>query len=234
MPKNGRVLFSSPAGRSWLRAKEPVELSLSVVHNDRAKSTAAIHESLKKGVDVNVPSEPFGRTAVANACRIGHMEMVGALFMAGADVDEPDNERRTPLMEVAGMEDHNWADGHEQVFSLLMHARPNLDAQDKDGLTALAYALCEGNSEFAEQLESAGADSALAQKLLDDVRPRAAAAGIGYAIRYGLHENIDRWLADLECPDDARGPLLMACDEGDASIVSKILAYGLDASFRTP
>ena len=88
--------------------------------------------------------------------------------------------------------------------------------------------------QFAEQLESAGADSALAQKLLDDVRPRDAAAGIGYAIRYGLHENIDRWLADLECPDDARGPLLMACDEGDASIVSKILKYGLAASFRTP
>ena len=41
MPKNGRELFSSPAGRSWLSAKDPVEPSLSVLYNDRAKSTAA-------------------------------------------------------------------------------------------------------------------------------------------------------------------------------------------------
>ncbi len=39
MPKNGREQFSWPAGRSWLSAKDPVELSFSVLYNDRARST---------------------------------------------------------------------------------------------------------------------------------------------------------------------------------------------------
>ena len=41
MPKNGRELFSWPAGRSCLSAKGRVELSRSGLHNDRARSKAA-------------------------------------------------------------------------------------------------------------------------------------------------------------------------------------------------
>jgi len=41
MPKNGREQFLSPAGRSRLSSKDAVERSLSILHNDRARSTAA-------------------------------------------------------------------------------------------------------------------------------------------------------------------------------------------------
>ncbi len=39
MPKNGREPFSWPADRSWLPAKDAVEHSLSILHNDRTRST---------------------------------------------------------------------------------------------------------------------------------------------------------------------------------------------------
>ena len=40
MPKHDRELFAWPTGGSWLSAKDPVERSLSILQNDRARSTA--------------------------------------------------------------------------------------------------------------------------------------------------------------------------------------------------
>jgi len=41
MSKNGRRQFSWPADRSWLSSKDAVERSLSILHNDRARSTVS-------------------------------------------------------------------------------------------------------------------------------------------------------------------------------------------------
>jgi len=49
MPKNDRALFSWPAGLSWLSVKVPVERSLSVLHNDRARSTATLTYPMSTG-----------------------------------------------------------------------------------------------------------------------------------------------------------------------------------------
>ncbi len=90
-----------------------------------------------------------GRSALHEAARAGHAEIVGALLAAGADVQASDGEGRTPWLEAA-------RGGHLPVIERLLPARPELHVADGDGRTALALA-CS-----AEQV-----DPALVQRLLE-------------------------------------------------------------------
>ena len=90
-----------------------------------------------------------GRSALHEAARAGHAEIVGTLLAAGADVQASDGDGRTPWLEAA-------RGGHLQVIERLLPARPELHVADGDGRTALALA-CS-----AEQV-----DPALVQRLLE-------------------------------------------------------------------
>src|SRR5688572_18159821 len=90
-----------------------------------------------------------GRSALHEAARAGHAEIVGTLLAAGADVQASDGEGRTPWLDAA-------RGGHLQVIERLLPARPDLHVADGEGRTALALA-CS-----AEQI-----DPALVQRLLE-------------------------------------------------------------------
>lgn len=71
------------------------------------------------------------------ACRKGYADIVDILLKAGANVDTAGMYSWTPLLvAVSG--------GHQECVALLLDRKPNVNALDKDGMTALSLACREG------------------------------------------------------------------------------------------
>ena len=84
------------------------------------------------------------------SCRRGCTEIVSQLLSAGAQVDRTGMYSWTPLLvAVRG--------NFPSVVSLLLEEKPNVNAVDQEGLTALALACKEGSTDIAYQLIAAGA-----------------------------------------------------------------------------
>lgn len=95
------------------------------------------------------------RSALHEAALAGHLEIVNALLVAGADVQARDLAGRTPLLDAA------WS-GRLGVVYALLAAQADVDAQDKEGRNALMLAsIGEAPSvTVIERLLEAGADPA--------------------------------------------------------------------------
>ena len=84
------------------------------------------------------------------SCRKGSADIVHQLLTAGAQVDTTGMYSWTPLLvAVRG--------NFPSVVALLLEEKPNVNAVDQEGLTALALACKEGRIDIAYQLISAGA-----------------------------------------------------------------------------
>lgn len=89
-------------------------------------------------VDVNACHKPTGITPLMEAVRNDNEEIVKLLLQHKADADLKDMEGRTALIWAAKKK-------HWKLISLLLEASGNvLDARDRKGMTALAYARCNG------------------------------------------------------------------------------------------
>lgn len=92
-------------------------------------------------VDVNACHKPTGITPLMEAVRNDNEEIVKLLLQHKADADLKDMEGRTALIWAAKKK-------HWKLISLLLEASGNvLDARDRKGMTALAYARCNGAPE---------------------------------------------------------------------------------------
>lgn len=79
------------------------------------------------------------RAALHCACESGHLEIVRALKVAGADIEIEDDLGRTPIMSAA------WC-GHLQVVRYLARtALADIDAQSMNGMTATHFAAKYGH-----------------------------------------------------------------------------------------
>lgn len=87
---------------------------------------------------------------IHEAAKAGDAEQVEQLIAGGAEVDERDQARMTPL--------HWAADGHLDVARVLISKGADVNAADFAGGSALLVATYYGHEAIAELLISAGAD----------------------------------------------------------------------------
>ena len=105
-----------------------------------------VERLLAAGARVDV-ADKQDDTALAHAVYRGHAGIAARLLAAGADV------KVAPLLAVASQ------DNHTAVVRLLIERGSNIDEQDEDGMTPLAWAakVDHGHSEILTALLDAGA-----------------------------------------------------------------------------
>lgn len=101
------------------------------------------------GADPNATTEIGNQTALYQAAERGHVQIVEILSL---------KTERTLLASLNWTPLHVAAiSGHAQVVAHLLDAKFDLDAQDKEGMTALAYSVQQGRLDVARLLLSKGA-----------------------------------------------------------------------------
>jgi len=180
--EKGGVLEKNPAG------------GLPPLFRAAQRGSAVIHYLLDNGHEVNVKG-PRGMTPLLMALDVGNAEGARALAMRGADVNAVDEAGQTPLLLAVkkGSKEMvelflekgakpNIADartgkaalheaalrGYSGVVETLLANGADKNAKDKDGRTALSYALKYGNKTAAEVLRKNGAEEVAWQSNLDD------------------------------------------------------------------
>jgi ankyrin repeat protein/L-ascorbate metabolism protein UlaG (beta-lactamase superfamily) len=180
--EKGGVLEKNPAG------------GLPPLFRAAQRGSAVIHYLLDNGHEVNVKG-PRGMTPLLMAVDVGNAEGARALVMRGADVNAVDEAGQTPLLLAVkkGSKElvelflekgakPNIADartgktalhemalrGYSGVVETLLANGADKNAKDKDGRTALSYALKYGNKTAAEALRKNGAEEVAWQSNLDD------------------------------------------------------------------
>lgn len=108
---------------------------------------------ISRGAEVSTRAR-LGWTPLLVAAATGHTEAVRVLLDAGADVDCRDAYGWTPLMRAVSGSDA------DTVRVLLTEGKPDLEAAEENGATALHIAAGEGQVELVRLLLAAGADPA--------------------------------------------------------------------------
>ncbi len=189
-------------------------------------SGALVERLLKAGADPNTQATKQGETVLMTASRVGNIEAVKTLLNHGADADARENYRgQTALMWAA-------AEGHPGVLKLLIAHGADLNVRsfDRDttapkmeagtpaspiargGLTALQFAVRQGEMDSARTLLDAGAD--INQKDSDGNTALAIAI-------LNAHYDLAQFLIDRRADPniankDGRAPLFTAVDMHDA------------------
>ena len=107
-------------------------------------------DAVKKGTENLFGVVEGSGTALGTAAEGGYLAAVRLLLEAGADVDAPDGNFATPLMQAA-------APGHIEVVQALLDAGARVDACENGKRTALSFAAYAGNTEVVQLLLRHGA-----------------------------------------------------------------------------
>ncbi len=126
---------------------------------------------------------PYGALALSYAAIMGDVEMIATLLDLGVDLEAailPGGGSQTPLITSA-------MDGWTEQVHFLLARGANVNAQDSDGMTALAWAakIDPGHTAIVEALLAGGADPSIASN--DGRTP------LQWAEHFG-HEHIARFL----------------------------------------
>ena len=163
---------------------------------------------IQGGADVNVRDES-GSTALIEAARWGHAEVVKSLAGAGADVNADNDGSVSPggsgtaLMVAASM-------GNVDLVRLLIELGADVNRRDdNDGLTALMWAIDGVSLEVVRLLIQSGADVTARSEHGETALVRAARGGRAEAVRILIDSKVD---VDRDGP----AALMSAAVRGDA------------------
>jgi len=112
--------------------------------------------SLDAGVDVQ---DDEGETPLMSSAEVGEVRTAKPLLAAGADIHARNNKKQTPLMIGCIVRIHPFY-VRTPFVELLIQSGAEIDAQDKNGYTALIHAIDNAQYESAQALLKAGADKA--------------------------------------------------------------------------
>ncbi|KAG1664676.1 Kinase D-interacting substrate [Nymphon striatum] len=122
-----------------------------------------VQELLAYGAKVN-QADKYGTTPLVWACRKGSLEVVNELLKAGANVDCCWNGLLFIFAIIGLILNYSWTPllvattgNFSDVVLLLLDHKPNVNATDKDGCTALTIACKHGNNVIVKALLSCGA-----------------------------------------------------------------------------
>ena len=169
-----------------------------------------------------------GYTALHRACVIYHdcsPEVLSCLIENGADVNLSTDNNRTPLMTACEY-------GHVNTVTILIEHGANVNLQDRDGLTAVHYAVHGSQAcEILSCLMENGAD--VDAKTFDDCTPLMIAAEIGdtkvatFLIEHG---------ANVDLPDKTGATALyyaLSCPGNMCEVMSCLIENGADINACT-
>ncbi len=215
-----------------------------------------IKDEEKKALFVNYVTSKDFDTPLIHALSIGDLDIVNTLITAGANPNLPNYIGFSPLTIACATQDIN-AEQDINIVKALIAAGANPDLEGSQFTTPLFAACSRGNSEIAKLLLDAGANpnfeaqgSAPVIVSASDPRATGATEARGF-IESSLcnsplfvacsrgHSEIAKLLLDERAnPNFTTAkmdtPLIMASQDGYASIVGYLLEKGADVHYRNP
>lgn len=186
----------------------------------------ALHSGLSAHAQVGPTSRPATvpttRPDVRSAVRVGDIETLMKLLEAGMDPNTPlDDRGMTPLMEAA-------LNDQAESLILLLEYRTAISQADRNGATALHFAVLAGHYRMAVWLCDRGADINAKAPGLGSITPLQMAV-------LQNHPNIATFLtrqkADLDAKDDeGMTALHLAAKHGRTLIAYGLVRSGADTS----
>jgi len=204
---------SYPSGETPLIASIPVSKfsnTLDPLHS--AKLLLEHHANVEAKDD-------YGRTALMEAATWGKPDACKLLLEYGANVNDTDKNGQTPLIHAAqtalGAEEQekdDW-DRYTEVVRLLLANHADLEAKDDAGLTALAYAIHDGNVGAARLLLANHADLDAKDQFGNTALWNAASRGDTRIVQGFFDEAVQLGLLEKPIPpipQEARRPFIEA------------------------
>jgi ankyrin repeat protein len=179
--KQGNTPLMYASQRVWSHATKALLAGGAAIHQtNRAGATALdmsvataepwepdpAAELIKAGADVNHRG-PGGITALERCIDRKYLKTIKAAVEAGARLDVPDADGRTPLMRACNAKrpDGSYDRTPNEITDLIAGTgRADVNHQDKDGNTALMLAAMQGNVMMISTLVHTGADKDLTNK----------------------------------------------------------------------
>ena len=177
----------------------------------RKLSKQSVRQWCYKAVDVDARNKK-GETALIEAARRGHYEIVRLLVYEGADVNAASNIFDSIIINNNGTRDKCGGYtslilaamlGHFDIARLLIDAGADIDAVDVCGETPLLHSVRCGYPNIAKLLIDAGADVNVAEGVMDARRGRPI---LTLAIEEVGSSNLVRWLIKAGADIDATAP----------------------------
>ena len=193
----------------------PVE-SAAVIAKQRAARFADLKKSLAHGAN---PDEELQNAVTAN-----DIERVRYLATHGAQLNSPDGEGYTPLINAARF-------GFDAVATCLLEYKADANLPDRSGWTPLIYAAWADDATLVKTLVRAGA--ALEAKDHDELTALAVAAQNG---KLRAAEALVSLGADLNGPVAKGGytPLMLASVSGSDDLVKALIEHGAKVNAANP
>jgi ankyrin len=211
---------------------------------DLSKNKEEFAEAVRRGV--NAPVDEEGRAWLHVSAATGNHSAAAILLRRrGADANQEDAQRRTPLYDAIAAKD-------AEMAALLLQHGARLDRVDASGMTPLLAAVATGDIAFLDQLRGLGlkldyrypggpgalhlavaaGDRAMAEYLLGEGVPLDAADGAGRTPLHtaaalgqaGLfHFLLARGADPLALTEKGETPLHLALQRGDAEVCALLL-----------
>jgi ankyrin repeat protein len=195
--------------------------------------------------ELRKPAPSTGRTPLAYACGMGHIDTAMFLLKSGADPNSPvigelsANARPVSALNLASTQ------GHLEIVKLLLEAGADINVQDRaaeiPGETPLMSASRLGHTEIARLLLECGADvnaKANPVKFLKETPLMSASRqGHGDIVKLLLNSGADLdSKSRVESIDSgsarAQTPLVCACKMGHVDTVKLLLQHGADINCK--
>ena len=154
-----------------LRTKKGSNILLVAIKNSSGEKLETVKILIDRGVDVNSKND-MEETSLQWAAFYGHYATVKLLIENGAAINNADNKGKTCLMWASGGPDPN-----VNIVKLLIENKADLDQKDKLGKTAYFYALEDCNTEIAQILADAGADTIPHNRICKNILKKAKKEG---------------------------------------------------------